>query len=484
MLHLRGSVRNFRFLPRTTCFPKHFTTVRSTEIVVSEVKALANVAVKLYGKHELEAQLALLGDLREEENNKKLVVERFIEKNRVLASTWLPMWISKVVCLEDPNEHVKLFPVTAPVDDKQLATAIKDKLVGTIVKIKTSHTSPEDLSLVVSEARKLTETLSDQVNIDHLREIGTILDTYVENGVAASFLFDGLLESGGMFASEILPILQFANLEVPATQESKFLAVDQIRSALHHQLVEELTHFLHVVHRNRFNEPSAGKTTRAKAPSGSRSARTVRNVVDKDSLGYYIEHKAGGGMDYIRKEPAVQAKMRFLDRYVLSVKAPCYARTKRTDEPSTDNELNALLNEGKATTHSQSVSNMEDHHGEKSSMRKVVVDNLPSTITAEQLCHALRKCGPVKNVWLYRDERTHPAEVKYLTSLTYRAAAEANALAAGQELPDQQEGQNHSEILDVEEEAPAIQSKHSANVVARLFVLLFTSSFVTSCGVF
>src|SRR5690349_3844252 len=106
MLHLRGSVRNFRYLPRATCFPKAFTTVRSTEIVVSEVKALASVAVKLYGKHELEAQLALLGELREEEDNKKLIVERFIEKNRVLASTWLPMWISKVVCLEDQSEHV------------------------------------------------------------------------------------------------------------------------------------------------------------------------------------------------------------------------------------------------------------------------------------------------------------------------------------------------------------------------------------------
>ena len=473
MQHLRGSVRNFRYLPRATCFPKAFTTVRSTEIVVSEVKALASVAVKLYGKHELEAQLALLGELREEEDNKKLIVERFIEKNRVLASTWLPMWISKVVCLEDQSEHVKLFPVTAPVDDKKLATTIKNKLVDTIVKIKSSRTKSKNLSKVELTARQLTDALADRVNIDHLREIGVILDNYVNGGMIPTFLFNGLLESGGMFASEILPILQFANVDVPVTEELKFLAVDRTRSALHHQLIEELTLFLHIVHRNRFNESSVKKTTRTNAPAGSRVARTVRSVVDKDTLGYFIEHKADGGMVYIRKEPDVQAKMRFLDRYVFSVKAPCYARTKRADQPGIYDELNALLHDGKSPQQGQSAAHaVEDQQG-RSSMRKVVVDNLPSTITAEQLSHALRKCGPIKNVWLYRDERTHPEEVKYLTTLTYRAAADAAALAAGHE-PDHmhEHGEHHSNIVDIEEEEPAIQSKKFVLIVLSYYFLL------------
>ena len=470
MLRLKGSLRSLRLVPKPIALPRSFSAQRNNEIVVSEVKNLTNVALKLYGRRDLETQIAFLEDLREEELNKKYVVNKFIKKNSTLASTWLPIWISKAVVLEDPKDHVKLFPIAVPVDNIELASTVKKDLVNVLVQLRAAdaRTSSELLTL---QAADLVDALAKNMNIDHLRDTTMVLQSFVGGNVVPTVLPRELLEKAGLFADSLLPILQFADLNLTALDKKKFLAVEKARTTLHDQLVEELTHLLHVVYRNRFHE-----TTPRSAPEDSsvshvphaqkesyltREPRLVKTFADKDSIDYHIEHPRDGGMVYVRTETQNAGKIRFGDAYVLSVKAPCYARKRKEGQPGIYDDLNEMLakssgkSSSKAKSSASALSALDDDSAGSAEVegqwqRKVVIDNLPGTITAAELRHALRKCGPVAKVWLYRDERTTPDEVRHMQAHMYAQNVKNNAKGCD---PDS------TEIVDLEVETLAMNGE-------------------------
>jgi len=469
MLRLKGSLRGLRLVSKPCVYPRLFSAQRNNEIVVSEVKNLTNVALKLYGQRDLETQIAFLEDLREEELNKKYIIRKFIKKNSTLASTWLPIWISKAVV----SSRGKLFPIAVPVDNTELASTVKKDLVSVLVQMRAAADTRTSSELLAVQAADLVDALAKNMNIDHLRDVTMVLQDFVGGKVVPAMLPRELVEKGGLFADAVMPILQFVELTLTTRDKTRILAVEKARTRLHDQLAEELTHLLHVVNSSRFHEatphPAADDADATVVPHAqkesyyTREPRLVKTFADKATIDYHIEHPRDGGMIYLRTESQNAGKIRFGDSYVLSVKAPCYARKKKDDQPGIYDDLNEMLAKGSGGSKSKSkpskskvsaLSALEDPvettEEEGQWQRKVVIDNLPGTITAAELRHALRKCGPVAKVWLYRDERTTPDEVRHMQAHLYAQNVKNSAKGCD---PDS------SEIVEPEVEALAMNGE-------------------------
>ena len=80
-----------------------------------------------------------------------------------------------------------------------------------------------------------------------------------------------------------------------------------------------------------------------------------------------------------------------------------------------------------------------------------MIENLPHNITEYQLRMALRKCGEVDRVWIYRDERTTPGDIKHLLRLRRYSNNKANS----------NKGRSSSSIDSVSEEDESIGGRYN-----------------------
>ena len=460
MLRLNANTRLLRIKSKCLGYPKNFSVIRNNEIIVSEPKNLAHVALRLYDQHELAAQLVLLNDLRLEPGNKKAVVDRYIKKSPALASTWLSNWICQAVLMK----RGKLFPVAAPMDDILLVKQTKIDIADSIYILRLASLPAEggeNGNEALEQAVQLTEDLSLKLSNEKLNALSTLFQILVTGELTQTHFYSELREKCGLFANDVMPLLTFIQLPLPPIEREKFLTVEESRSIIQQKLVDELFYFEHVLHNDIFSDNAAVASEPVRVykedefPTfpGSPSTK-IRRKVDEDSYTYDMDiaFTYRGDMVYTRKESVKVYRSRKSSFKHFVANAPAYALDKAeifassftTPKPSPNSDGSPI---GKGHLAAAGTAAGAD----PSVQRKVMLDNLPSSITEQQVRHALRKCGPVQRIWLFRDERMSPQEIKEYTSQYYSERYTPKKMSHSAEqglVPGWEEEKEDSEHLD------------------------------------
>lgn len=463
MLSLRKSCYHIKAVHRFVGATRCSSVLKKSEIVVSEVKHLASVAIKLYDSHDLDQQMKLLCELRSADaSGREEVVSVFSKKYPRIASTWLADWVCKSAV---GGNTAKLFPVIIPVDDVNLSLDVKSDLADAVYAIKMSNKGTgvvENESVMRTQAMKLADELGDSIHIDRLRKVGSVFQDFVDAPIPIASFLDELVCESGLFANKLQPLLEFTELPVPQKIHDQMLESENDRQHIHARLVDELTYVTHVVNSSRFNAeaqtaevqtqvsavelikglseaPSADYKDRFPEKEHLRRSVIIGNAAD--FAGFEpssLLQISDTGLVHTRRAIDSRRKLRFsADIFLFNVKAPCYrvghglqGAARRDAATSSLNFDHGLLVKSMDAAladpadlpdihvHPPAVDDQALH--ESMPNRKIMIDNLPRDITEGGLRDALRKCGNIEKVWIFKDERATPEEVKYMNALRLR----------------------------------------------------------------
>jgi hypothetical protein len=114
-------------------------------------------------------------------------------------------------------------------------------------------------------------------------------------------------------------------------------------------------------------------------------------------------------------------------KYIFDTKAACY-RTGRSllplmsalNAPAEERDAQGIDAEDGEGSEDGDMSESTEHRRAMPNF-KIMIDNLPHNVNEHMLHQALSKCGEVEHVWIYRDDRASPSEVKNIRSLRLKA---------------------------------------------------------------
>ncbi|KAJ1390305.1 hypothetical protein B484DRAFT_289963, partial [Ochromonadaceae sp. CCMP2298] len=318
-----------RFLqPRYQLLSPLSNKVEKKEKTVKDAKALASLAVKLIPSSDLEVHLRVLQKFHSDASARNQIAFQFIKHRPTISSSWLGNWICKVLL----GDQVKLFPLAVPDDHRAVMTELKTQLAQAIFGIKTMEGKPteEMLSRVQSQhysssldaegykqalvkslelqaqvqgvgadigaasskdlhlrCLQLADTLGNSVLTSKLRETTTVFQDFMEGQMSADSLLEELDTIGGVYTSELQPILEFIGLDVPPAMELSFRAGEVKRDEMREALLVELTYIVHMCDSDRFSAAA-----QAQAQGGGKKKKG--EVGDKASKSESISDSGGG----------------------------------------------------------------------------------------------------------------------------------------------------------------------------------------------
>ena len=477
---------------------RQFSGVKPNEIIISEVKNMATIAVKWYDESDLEHQIEFLKKLRDlEPIQRKENIQNFKQERSRLSSMWLGNWI----CKASTDKNFKLFPLSVPMEDKDLTDGIRNDLAATIFSIKSIQNSTSTNQIILtsditkqwhSEAIELSNQLADNININRLRKVGTVFQDYVDEQIPLTVLYKELLEVTGNYANELYPILKYTELNITSDIELQLNNSISQRNYIQTVLTDELSHIIHIINSKLFfgndspipdlsiindniiNTPKTSKkeTTAInnkdskledselsiKTDKKSKKLRKTKKETtiitplktEKENIKEAVLEVTDTSLIYTRKLNNYQLKLKYDDNknlkkqlYIFDATASCYRigtnnidfnDEKERNEDDEEQQQQPPLEEyetynstNTTNTTTSTTSNTTTIDTTPVPQYKVMIENLPHNITEYQLRMALRKCGEVDRVWIYRDERTTPGDIKHLLRLRRYSNNKANS---------------------------------------------------------
>jgi hypothetical protein len=113
------------------------------------------------------------------------------------------------------HEHALLDPDT---DTKQKKSAIIKKKAQKLG----ADIGDEESNKQMHTCLALADTIGDSVLTSKLREITTVFQDFAEGQMSSSALLEELDHTGGVYSSELMPILVFIGVDVPRAMEDSF----------------------------------------------------------------------------------------------------------------------------------------------------------------------------------------------------------------------------------------------------------------------